>query len=82
MKTSLYFLPEGTEMSCMVFVPQVLVDEFASEVVTYQRLLKYVAGFAGKYPTLVRFTVGSATVEWEDLVEQGNAKEVIVDVGW
>lgn len=79
---TVYFLPESTEMSCMVFIPQVLVDEFAAEVVTYQRLLRYVAEFCGKYSTFVRFTLGSVTIEWDDLVEQGGAKEVVLDVGW
>jgi hypothetical protein len=75
---TVYFISEDHDMSCMVFIPTLSVDEFKYEVVFYTALLKEVAAFAGKTPTIVRFTLGSASVEWDDLVERGNVQEVTV----
>jgi len=61
-----------------VFIPTLSVEEFKYEVVFYIELLKEVAAFAGKTPTTVRFTLGSASVEWDDLVERGDVQEVTV----
>jgi hypothetical protein len=77
---TVYFLTEGHEMSAMVFIPTLVVTEFVTEVVFYQHLLREVASFSGKIATNIRFTVGSASMEWDDLVEQGCAREV--DVGF
>jgi hypothetical protein len=67
-------------MSAMVFIPTLLVTEFVSEVAFYSQLLTEVAAFAGKTPTSVKFTLGAALMDWDDLVEQGCAREV--DVGF
>jgi hypothetical protein len=75
---TVYFISEDHDMSCMVFIPTLNVDEFKYEVVFYTALLNEVAAFAGKTPTTVRFTLGSASIEWDDLVEQGNVQEVTV----
>lgn len=77
---TMYFLAEGREMSAMVFIPTLLVTEFVSEVAVYNQLLTQVAAFAGKTPTSVKFTLGAALMDWDDLVEQGCAREV--DVGF
>jgi hypothetical protein len=77
---TVYFAVEGNEMSCMVFIPTLVVEEFVTEVTFFQSLLKKVAHFAGKTPTSIRFTIGAASMQWEDLVEQGHAREV--DVGF
>jgi hypothetical protein len=77
---TVYFVCEDHEMSCMVFIPTLLVEEFVTEVTFFQHLLRYVAKFAGKNPSTIRFTIGSVSMEWEDLVSQGHAKEV--EVGW
>jgi hypothetical protein len=77
---TVYFAVEGIEMSCMVFIPTIVVSEFVTEVTFFQELLKEVAYFAGKTPTSVRFTIGAASMEWDDLVEKGHAREV--DVGF
>jgi hypothetical protein len=77
---TMYFLAEGREMSAMVFIPTLLVTEFVSEVAVYSQLLTQVAAFAGKTPTSVKFTLGAALMDWDDLVEQGCAREV--DVGF
>jgi hypothetical protein len=73
---TVYFACEGNEMSCMVFIPTLVVNEFVTEVTFFQHLLKYVAKFAGKTPTTIRFTLGAVTMEWEDMVNQGHAQEV------
>jgi hypothetical protein len=77
---TVYFAVEGNEMSCMVFIPTLVVEEFVTEVTFFQALLKEVAHFAGKTSTSIRFTIGAASMQWEDLVEQGHAREV--DVGF
>ena len=77
---TVYFAVEGNEMSCMVFIPTLVVEEFVTEVTFFQALIKKVAHFAGKTNTSIRFTIGAASMQWEDLVEQGHAREV--DVGF
>lgn len=77
---TVYFVTEGHDMSCLVFIPKLVIEEFASEVTFYQELLKEVASFAGKSPSIVKFTIGVASIDWEDLVERGAAQEV--DVGF
>jgi len=76
---TVYFVVEGHEMSAMVFIPTILVEEFVVDVTFFQYLLRKVANFAGKVSTSIRFTVGAASMEWEDLVERGAAQEV--DIG-
>lgn len=75
-----YFLAEGHEMSAMVFIPTLVVDEFVTEVTFFQHLLCSVANFAGKTPTTIRFVLGAASMEWDELVERGCAREV--DIGF
>jgi hypothetical protein len=77
---TVYFLTEGHEMSAMVFIPTLVVTEFVTEVVFYQRLLREVALFAGKIATNIRFTIGAVSMEWDDLVERGCVREV--DMGF
>ena len=77
---TVYFANEGSEMSCLVFIPTLVVSEFVSEVTFFQHMLRFVAKFAGKTPTTIRFTLGAVTMEWDDLVEGGYAQEV--EVGW
>lgn len=77
---TVYFLSEGHEMSAMVFIPTLVVPEFVSEVTFFQHLLREVASFAGKTPTSIRFTIGSVSMEWDEMVERGCAREV--DVGY
>ena len=77
---TVYFLTEGVEMSAMVFIPTLTISEFVAEVTFYQHLLKEVALFAGKIPTSIRFTIGAVSMEWDEVVERGCAREV--DVGF
>jgi len=77
---TVYFIAEGHEMSAMVFIPTLVVDEFVTEVTFFQHLLREVAHFAGKTATTIRVTVGAVSMEWDDLVERGCAREV--DVGF
>jgi hypothetical protein len=77
---TVYFVVEGHEMSAMVFIPTLVVEEFVTEVTFFTELLRQVARFAGKTPTHCRFTIGSASMEWDDLVERGCAREV--DIGF
>jgi hypothetical protein len=71
-----YFISEGHEMSAMVFIPTLVVPEFVTEVTFFQHLLREVASFAGKTPTSIRFTIGAVSMEWDELVERGCAREV------
>lgn len=77
---TIYFVVEGREMSAMVFIPTLVVSEFITEVTFYQHLLREIAQFAGKTPTTVRFTLGVASMEWDEMVGQGHAREV--DIGF
>lgn len=77
---TVYFIIEGREMSAMVFIPSLVVEEFVTEVSFYQHLLREIAQFAGKTPTTIRFTLGVASMEWDDMVGQGHAREV--DIGF
>jgi len=77
---TVYFIAEGHEMSAMVFIPTLVVEEFVTEVTFFQRLLCEVSKFSGKTPTSIRFTIGAVSIEWEDLVERGCAREVDVGV--
>ena len=77
---TIYFVNEGHEMSAMVFIPTLVVAEFVTEVTFFQQLLKEIAHFAGKTATSIRFVIGAVSMEWDDLVEQGCAREV--DVGF
>jgi hypothetical protein len=77
---TVYFVVEGHEMSAMVFIPTLVVDEFVTEVTFYQNLLRQVAHFAGKTSTSIRFTIGAVSMEWDELVENGCAREV--DIGF
>ena len=77
---TVYFLVEGNEMSAMVFIPTLVVEEFVTEVTFFQHLLREIAQFAGKTPTTIRFTLGVVSMEWDELVERGCAREV--DVGF
>lgn len=77
---TIYFASEGHEMSAMVFIPTLVVDEFVAEVTFFQCLLRNVAAFAGKTPTSIRFTIGVVSMPWDELVESGCAREV--DIGF
>lgn len=77
---TVYFLSEGHEMSAMVFIPTLVVEEFVTEVTFFQALLCSVANFAGKTPTTIRFVLGAVSMEWDELVERGCAREV--DIGF
>jgi hypothetical protein len=75
---TVFFISEGHEMSCSVSIPKLNVDEFYFDVVFFQALLKKVAGFAGKSSAMVRFLIGAASLDWDHLVERGEAEEVTV----
>ena len=77
---TVYFAVEGNEMSCMVFIPTLVVSEFVTEVTFFQHLLTKVAHFAGKIPSNIRFTLGAVSMEWDDMVDGGHAREV--DIGY
>lgn len=74
------FTSDSSEISCSVTVPSMVLDEFPEEVVIFQKLLRYVAEFAGKVPTTLKFSIGLVTIVWDDMVEYGAAKKV--DVGF
>lgn len=73
---TVYFVVEGNDMGSMVFIPTLVVSEFVTEITFYQELLKSIAKFAGKTPTTIKFTLGVASAEWDEMVDQGHAREV------
>lgn len=75
---TVFFATEDRHMSCMVFIPSLIATEFPQEVVFFQQLLRYVADFAGKVPTTIRFTLGCVTIEWTEMVGRGEAREVTI----
>ena len=77
---TVYFVVEGNEISLSVSIPTLVLNEFVTEVTFYQHLLREVALFAGKTPTSIRFTIGAVSMEWDEVVERGCAREV--DIGF
>jgi hypothetical protein len=75
---TVFFITEGHEMSCSVAIPKLTVEEFFFDVVFFQTLLQKVSQFAGKVATTVRFHIGVASLDWNELVERGEAQEVTV----
>jgi len=73
---SIFFITEAHDMSALVFLPSVMLDEFPYEVTLFQRLLKEVASFAGKTPDSLKFVIGVAIASWDDMVERGEAQEI------
>ena len=73
---SIFFITEGHDMSALVFLPSLMLDEFPYEVTLFQRLLKEVASFAGKTPDSLKFVIGVAIASWDDMVERGEAQEM------
>lgn len=69
------FITEDHDISCLVFIPKLETAEFESEVTFFLGLLRFTARFAGKNPTTARFTIGATCTGWEDMVEEGYAKE-------
>jgi hypothetical protein len=70
-----HFITEDHDISCLVFIPKLEVGSFESEVTFFLGLLRFTAQFAGKTPTTARFTIGAACTGWDDMVEEGYAKE-------
>lgn len=77
-QVTVYFITEDHDISAMVFIPALEVNDFTEELVFYQHLLEFVAKFAGKNPNTLQFTIGAATIDWSDMVDQGDAREVDV----
>ena len=75
-----YFIVEGNEISLSVSIPTLVLTEFVTEVTFFQYLLRTVALFAGKNSSTVRFTLGAVSMQWDELVERGCAREV--DIGY
>jgi hypothetical protein len=75
-----YFIVEGNEVSLSVSIPTLVLTEFVTEVTFFQHLLRTVALFAGKNSSTVRFTLGAVSMQWDELVERGCAREV--DIGF
>jgi hypothetical protein len=75
-----YFIVEGNEISLSVSIPTLVLTEFVTEVTFFQHLLRTVALFAGKNSSTVRFTLGAVSMQWDELVERGCAREV--DIGF
>lgn len=72
----LEFIVEDRDILLTVVVPVLQCEDFEYLVVFYQSLLKHVAKFAGKNPISIRFSIGMATMAWEDLVNSGEAVEM------
>jgi hypothetical protein len=68
------FISEDHDLTMCVTIPSTNLEDFTYKVVYYQTLLKKVATFAGRTPTNIRFSIGIATMSWEELVDSGNAK--------
>jgi hypothetical protein len=72
------FMIDGIDLSMIITLPEINVSDFEDVVVHSQVLIKTVAEFAGLVPTTVRFNIGHATLDWDDVVAQGYAHEVEV----
>jgi len=72
------FMIDGIDLSMIATLPEINVADFPEIVVHSQVLLRAVAEFAGLVPTTIRFNIGCATLDWDDLVTSGHAYEVEV----
>ena len=70
------FFQEAHELSAHVYIPELDAGAFVYDVTFFTTLLNDVARFTGKTPTTVRFTIGYSLLYWDDMVKQGNAKEM------
>lgn len=68
------FIPDGGYISLNVFIPSVNSDIFEIYVSQCQGLLQFIADFAGKLPTFVRFSIGYAFRRWNALAEEGEVQ--------
>ena len=75
-EVTVFFLTTLYDISCLVFIPVVLLDEFEYEVALFQKILKEVAGFASRTPDSIKFTIGMAMTSWDEMVELGHAEEI------
>lgn len=74
----LEFISEDTDLTLKVTVPQQDIAQFPPEVLFYRGLLRRVARFAGKTPVGLRFSIGIASLDWDDVVGLGEARKVDV----
>ena len=75
-EVTVFFLTTLYDISCLVFVPAVVLDEFEYEVAVFQKILKEVASFASRTPDSIKFTIGMAMTSWDEMVELGHAEEI------
>jgi hypothetical protein len=74
----LEIISEDNDLSLTVTVPYLDVSQFAPDVLFYRGLLKRVSQFAGKTPVGLRFSIGIASLDWDDVVGLGEARKVDV----
>lgn len=74
----LEFISEDNDLTLKITVPHLDVPQFASEVLFYLGVLKRVAQFACKTPIGLRFSIGIASLDWDDVVGLGGARKVDV----
>lgn len=70
------FINESGNLSLLVFIPELEASDFVYDVTYFTTLLQQVARFTGKTCSTVKFTIGYSLLYWDDMVKQGNAKEM------
>lgn len=70
------FVPEGGSLSLNVFCPLINVGGLGHMVCFCQDMLQTVADFVCKIPTTIRFSIGYAFKDWENLAIDGEVEEL------
>jgi hypothetical protein len=76
----LEFMVDYHDISLRVVSTMLFTEDFEFTAKFHKQLLIKVAAFAGKTPTTVRFSAGSAFSPWDEMVDYGEARAV--DVGY
>lgn len=74
----LEFISEDNDLTLKVTVPRMEVTSFPSEMVFYLGVLNRVASFSCKSPSNLRFSIGVASMDWDDVVVSGGARKMDV----
>lgn len=69
------FFSEGGYMGLNVFAPSLDTEMFEHLVCSCQDALIFASNFAGKIPTNIRFSIGYASMRWDNLAEEGEVQE-------
>jgi hypothetical protein len=69
---------EAGQFYAQVYLLEAEVSSFFEDIAYFQIVLKEVARFVGKVPTSLRITIGWTHLNWQSVIDQGDAQEITV----